>query len=151
MRRGNLISKAVYQYKKNWNLTMVGPDPVDVYVGSRVRMRRTVLGLSQEKLADQLGITFQQVQKYENGSNRVGSSRLYAISRILSVPVSYMFEGYDENSGRMAVSEDVSKFDKQMRSRETIELMKAYYSITDDVLRRKVLDMVKAMPKAMVK
>lgn len=126
---------------------MVGPDPVDLYVGSRVRMRRTVLGLSQEKLADQLGITFQQVQKYENGSNRVGSSRLYAISRILSVPVSFMFDGYDE-SGRLAVSEDVSKFDKQMRSRETIELMKAYYNIKDENLRRKVLEMVKAMPQA---
>ena len=58
---------------------MSAPDPVDVYVGSRVRLRRTVLGMSQEKLADQLGITFQQVQKYENGSNRIGSSRLFAI------------------------------------------------------------------------
>ncbi|MFT7433488.1 MAG: transcriptional regulator with XRE-family HTH domain [Alphaproteobacteria bacterium] len=129
---------------------MATPDPVDLYVGSRVRMRRTVLGLSQEKLADQLGITFQQVQKYENGSNRVGSSRLYAISRILSVPVSFMFDGYDD-SGKLIVSEEVSRFDKQMRSRETIELMKSYYSIKDEHLRRKVLDMVKAMPQAMSK
>ena len=125
---------------------MAGPDPVDIYVGSRVRVRRTILGFSQEKLAEQLGITFQQVQKYENGSNRMGSSRLYAISRILNVPVSFMFEGYN-SSDEIKVSESVSKFDKQMRSRETIELMKAYYAIKDENVRRKLLEMVKAVAK----
>lgn len=127
---------------------MSGPDPVDIYVGSRVRMRRTVLGMSQERLADQLGITFQQVQKYENGSNRVGSSRLFAISRILNVPVSFMFDGY-EGASNAVVAEDVSLFDRQMRSRETVELMKAYYAIEDEGLRRRFLDMVKAMAKEM--
>ena len=130
---------------------MVGPDPVDIYVGSRVRVRRTVLGFSQEKLADQLGITFQQVQKYENGSNRIGSSRLYAIARILKVPISYMFDGYDNSGSALEASEEVLTFDKQMRSRETIELMKAYYSIKDVQLRRKMLEMIKAMLKAIEK
>lgn len=125
---------------------MGAPDPVDVYVGSRVRVRRTVLGMSQERLADQLGITFQQVQKYENGSNRMGASRLHAISRVLNVPVSFMFEGYDA-SGQMKISEDAASFERQMRSRETIELMKAYYAIKDDGLRRKILDMIRAMPR----
>ena len=69
-----------------------GPHPVDIHVGSRVRMRRTLLGMSQEKLGDALALTFQQVQKYERGANRVGASRLFEISRILDVPVSFFFE-----------------------------------------------------------
>ena len=69
------------------------PNPVDKYVGSRVRMRRIMLGMSQEKLGDALGLTFQQVQKYEKGTNRVGASRLQQISEILQVPVSFLFDG----------------------------------------------------------
>lgn len=126
---------------------MSGPDPVDVYVGSRVRLRRTVLGMSQEKLADQLGITFQQVQKYENGSNRIGSSRLFAISNILNVPVEYLFDGYQSEGS--SVSEEISEFDRQMSKKESIELVKYYYSITDEKVRKKVLDLIKTMAKGL--
>lgn len=125
---------------------MNGPDPVDIYVGSRVRLRRTVLGMSQERLADQLGITFQQVQKYENGSNRIGASRLYAISQILSVPVEYLYDGY--NTDASAVSEEVSEFDRQLNKRESIDLIRSYYSIEDEKVRKKVLDLVKSMAKS---
>ena len=123
-----------------------GPDPIDIYVGGRVRMRRTLLSMSQEKLADQLGVTFQQVQKYENGSNRVGASRLFAIGQVLSVPVSYFFEGYTEEGMDFRVAEDGLDIDKHLRTRETIELVKSYYSI-DELARKKILDMVKALAK----
>lgn len=122
-----------------------GPDPVDIHVGSRVRLRRTVLGMSQERLADQLGITFQQVQKYENGSNRVGASRLFAISNVLSVPVSYLYDGYQANITE--VSEEVSEFDRHMNSRESIELIKSYYKVEDEKVRKKLLDLIKSMAK----
>lgn len=125
---------------------MSGPDPVDVHVGSRVRLRRTVLGMSQERLADQLGITFQQVQKYENGSNRIGASRLYMIATILNVSVEYFYEGY--KSDALEVNEEVSEFDRQLNKRESIDLIRAYYSIADDKVRKKVLDLVKSMAKA---
>jgi transcriptional regulator with XRE-family HTH domain len=83
------------------------PNPIDIHVGSRVRLRRNMLGMSQEKLGEMLGITFQQIQKYEKGTNRVGASRLQAISTVMNVPVSYFFEdapGQDEN--RSGFSED---------------------------------------------
>src|SRR5579862_3410669 len=73
------------------------PNPVDVHVGSRVRLRRTLLGMSQEKLGDAIGLTFQQVQKYERGANRIGASRLYDLARVLDVPVSYFFEELGDN------------------------------------------------------
>lgn len=124
---------------------MNGPDPVDIYVGSRVRLRRTVLGMSQERLAEQLGITFQQVQKYENASNRIGASRLYAISNILSVPVSYLYDGYQADAS--AVSEEISEFDRHMNSKESIELVKSYYKVQDEKVRKKLLELVKSMAK----
>src|SRR6476660_9683849 len=74
-------------------MSVKAPNPVDKYVGSRIRMRRIMLGMSQEKLGESLGLTFQQVQKYEKGTNRVGASRLQQISEILQVPVSFLFEG----------------------------------------------------------
>jgi transcriptional regulator with XRE-family HTH domain len=126
-------------------LNMNGPDPVDIYVGSRVRLRRTVLGMSQERLAEQLGITFQQVQKYENASNRIGASRLYAISNILSVPVSYLYDGYQADAS--AVSEEISEFDRHMNSKESIELVKSYYKVQDEKVRKKLLELVKSMAK----
>jgi len=76
------------------------PSPVDKYVGSRVRMRRKMLGMSQEKLADGLGLTFQQVQKYEKGANRIGASRLQQISHILQIPVPFFFEGAPHVTGQ---------------------------------------------------
>lgn len=123
------------------------PDPIDIHVGSRVRLRRTILRMSQEKLADQLGITFQQVQKYENGSNRVGASRLYAIAQILGVEVAYFYEGYEgsENFETPAAAESVANIDQHLKSRETIDLVKSYYAIEDKAVRRKMLDLIKSL------
>jgi len=117
----------------------------DAYVGSRVRMRRKMLGMSQEKLGEQLGITFQQVQKYEKGTNRVGASRLQMISQILEVPISYFFPAEPAVAGGMgenAQSDYVSDF---MMSSEGIELNRAFAQIKDPKLRRKVIDLVRTM------
>ena len=132
-------------YRKKTRMTHK-PDPVDVYVGSRIRMRRTLLGMSQEKLSDQLGITFQQVQKYENGMNRVGSSRLFNISRALGVPIAFFFDGYREEGARTTkAAEDATSFNKLLNSKETIELIKAYYSIEDKAVRKKLYEMIKSI------
>jgi len=131
------------------------PNPVDTHVGARVRLRRTLLGMSQEKLGNALGLTFQQVQKYERGANRIGSSRLFDLSRVLDVPISYFFEdiatpghtlagGFAENGpegfGTPAAPDPMIK-------RETLELVRAYYRITDPHVRKKVFEMVKAIGK----
>lgn len=126
-----------------------GPHPVDVHVGSRIRMRRTLLGLSQEKLGDALGLTFQQVQKYERGANRVGSSRLYEISRILDVPVSFFFEemaGDVSNAGAVAAAESVEGTQRDpLAKRETLELVRAYYRIGDPRVRKRVFELMKSI------
>ena len=126
-----------------------GPHPVDVHVGSRVRMRRTLLGFSQEKLGDALALTFQQVQKYERGANRIGSSRLYEISRILDVPVSFFF---DEMSSEVSAAGTVSSAEIGVTSqqdplakRETLELVRAYYRITDPRVRKRIFELMKAI------
>jgi len=121
------------------------PNPVDKYVGSRVRMRRIMLGMSQEKLGDALGLTFQQVQKYEKGTNRVGASRIQQIAEILQVPVSFLFEGGP--SGRtdgiqtdgMASPAYVSDF---LATSEGLALTRAFTRITDAKLRRSIVEMV---------
>ena len=125
------------------------PHRIDVHVGSRVRLRRTLLGFSQEKLGDALGLTFQQVQKYERGANRIGSSRLYELSRILDVPVSFFFDdipGVPGESGGAAglVGPDAQET-SQMSRRETMELVRAYYRIDDPAVRKRVFDLVKAI------
>jgi transcriptional regulator with XRE-family HTH domain len=121
------------------------PNPVDKYVGSRVRMRRIMLGMSQEKLGEALGLTFQQVQKYEKGTNRVGASRLAQISEILQVPVSFLFEGgpgampNTEGFGEAASPTYVSDF---LATSEGLSLTRAFTRITDAKLRRSIVDMV---------
>lgn len=128
------------------------PDPVDIHVGSRVRLRRTLLGMSQEKLGKALSLTFQQIQKYERGANRIGSSRLYQLSRILDVPVSFFFDDMTEavtGKGR-GMSEGGSQtfeVDKLSR-RETLELVRAYYKIAEPTVRKKIFEMVKAVGNA---
>lgn len=121
------------------------PNPVDKHVGSRVRMRRIMLGMSQEKLGEALGLTFQQVQKYEKGTNRIGASRLQQIADILQVPVSFLFEG----APTMAPSADgfaeggspayVSDF---LATSDGLALMRAFTRITNSRLRRSIVDMV---------
>lgn len=125
------------------------PDPVDIHVGARVRLRRTLLGMSQEKLGKALGLTFQQVQKYERGANRIGSSRLFQLSRILDVPVSFFFdemapETTKKADGMAESNKQVFEVDKLSR-RETLELVRAYYKITDPTVRKKIFEMVKAV------
>lgn len=132
-----------------------GPNPIDLHVGARTRLRRGILGLSQEKLADALGITFQQVQKYERGANRVSASRLHKLSEILDVPVSYFFEGYNaEEPGRAygfsdTAQEDFSWLEEKdgdlMERKETIELVRVYYSVQDPALRKNFVKMLKTL------
>ena len=124
------------------------PDPIDIHVGSRIRLRRTLLGLSQDKLADSLGITFQQVQKYENGANRVGASRLFQIGKVTGVPVSFFFDGYQqgEKTGEKKVAENKKQLeDSILAKKETLDLVRSYYGIEDPTVRKKVFDMIKSM------
>src|ERR1700744_3204857 len=130
------------------------PNPVDVHVGSRVRLRRTLLGMSQEKLGDALGLTFQQVQKYERGANRVGASRLYDLSRVLDVPVSYFFDEFGDQAalqgGTSAGGEEAAEAyqPNPMMKRETLELVRAYLRIADPQIKRRVFDLTKALASA---
>jgi transcriptional regulator with XRE-family HTH domain len=121
------------------------PNPVDKYVGSRVRMRRIMLGMSQEKLGEALGLTFQQVQKYEKGTNRVGASRIQQISEILQVPVSFLFEGGPSGtSGPDGFSEGTSPayVSDFLATSEGLALTRAFTRITDAKLRRSIVEMV---------
>ena len=126
-----------------------GPNPIDVHVGSRVRLRRKLLGLSQGKLAAALGLTFHQVQKYERGKNRMGSSRLYQLSEILDVPVSFFFDKMPPLEGKAippGLAESPASFERDpMIKRETLELVRAYYRVTDEAARKRLFELVKAM------
>jgi transcriptional regulator with XRE-family HTH domain len=133
------------------------PNPVDVHVGQRVRLRRTLLGMSQEKLGEAIGLTFQQVQKYERGANRIGSSRLYDLSRVLDVPISYFFDDMDQqvsdqSPGQLyARNEDPKPYDAEadpMAKRETLELVRSYYRIPDEQARRRVFELVRGLATA---
>jgi len=143
-------------------IKLVRPRPVDAHVGSRMRLRRTMLGMSQEKLAHALGLTFQQVQKYERGTNRVGASRLYELSKILDVPVQFFF---DEMPAEIAATArgpeskgpgpgayiggvwnpNAVGDDSRMMTRETLELVRAYYRIRNPRVRRKVYDLARSL------
>jgi transcriptional regulator with XRE-family HTH domain len=124
------------------------PNPIDKHVGSRVRMRRMMLSMSQEKLGDALGLTFQQVQKYEKGTNRIGASRLQRISEVLQVPPAFFFEGApslhgDTNGlGEVPSPAYVSDF---LATSDGLALTKAFVQIKDGKLRRRIVDLVEAM------
>lgn len=133
------------------------PDPVDVHVGRRLRLRRTLLGMSQEQLANAVGVTFQQIQKYERGSNRVSASRLYDISKVLGVPVAFFFEdiGDDVTSVRKApVVPEVSGLSEPampayeqdpLQKNETLELIRAYWRLPTERVRKRALDLLKSL------
>jgi DNA-binding XRE family transcriptional regulator len=132
-------------------------NPVDVHVGKRMRLRRTLLGMSQEKLGEAIGLTFQQVQKYERGANRIGASRLFDLSRVLDVPVSFFFDDMaDAVQGQSpvnvikggAVQPDTHVEPDPMVKRETLELVRAYYSITEPTVRKRVYELAKALAGA---
>ncbi|NKB50725.1 MAG: helix-turn-helix domain-containing protein [Rhizobiaceae bacterium] len=126
------------------------PNPIDVHVGSRVRLRRTMAKLSQEKLGDALGVTFQQIQKYEKGTNRIGASRMQKISETLNVPISFFFEdapGSKSNSDSPGMEEAgsanfVMDF---LSSAEGIELNRAFVRIPNAAIRRRIIDMVRTI------
>lgn len=130
------------------------PNPIDIHVGSRLKQRRTLMGLTQEKLGDQLGVTFQQVQKYEKGTNRIGASRLQEISRILEVPVSYFFEDAkqavdapSQPTAAYGFAEDASAaFDvSRGPTSEGHALARAFSQIGDARIRRRVIDLVETL------
>ncbi|MCA1909223.1 MAG: helix-turn-helix domain-containing protein [Magnetospirillum sp.] len=127
------------------------PNPIDVHVGARMRLRRTLLGISQEKLGEALGLTFQQVQKYERGANRVGASRLFDLSRILDVPPGFFFDDMNDDiaaasPARIAGIDGEPQIDLDpMAKRETLELVRAYYRITDPKVRHQVYTLAKAL------
>lgn len=138
------------------------PNPIDVHVGNRIRLRRTLLGLSQEKLASLLGLTFQQVQKYERGMNRVGASRLWDIGKVLEVPIEFFYEDMDKDvanqsprmfsipdSQPLCFEEERTTFDSDpMNRQETIELVKAYYKISNRKAAKHLFDLIVAMSKS---
>ena len=136
------------------------PSPIDVHVGSRIRLRRTLMGMSQERLGEALGLTFQQVQKYERGVNRVGASRLFDLSNVLNVPISFFFDDLPAHvasafgtqntnltSGRAVGFADAQDAfaDDAFSRRETLELVRAYYRITDAGVRKRVFDLIKSL------
>jgi transcriptional regulator with XRE-family HTH domain len=121
------------------------PNPIDVHVGLRVRMRRLMLSMSQEKLADGLGLTFQQVQKYEKGSNRIGASRLQHISSILKVPISFFFDGAPRQASHgSGMSEEISPafVSNFLATSDGLSLIKAFTDIKSKTLRRSIVDLV---------
>ncbi len=127
------------------------PSPVDVHVGGRVRLRRIMLGMTQEKLGNAIGITFQQIQKNERGTNRIGSSRLYQFSQVLDVPVSFFFDdlGPLTTGGAPGMRERATERSEedQLVKRETLEFVRAYYRITDPRARKAIFELTKAIAK----
>ncbi len=128
------------------------PNPIDVHVGNRVRMQRMLIGMSQEKLGEHLGLTFQQVQKYEKGSNRVSASKLYQMSQVLGVPVQFFYEdlpgggqpGAGPGFGEQGGQTEIMGF---LGSSEAIQLNRAFSEIVDPAVRRRVVELVKAIAK----
>jgi transcriptional regulator with XRE-family HTH domain len=126
------------------------PNPIDIHVGSRVRLRRMMLSMSQEKLGEHLGITFQQIQKYEKGTNRIGASRLQAIARVLNVPVAFFFEdapGLTPVAGNQGFEESASPsyVVDFLSSSEGLSLNKSFVRIKDPKVRRKIVDLVRSI------
>ncbi len=128
------------------------PNPIDVHVGRRMRLRRTLLGITQEKLGEAIGLTFQQIQKYERGTNRIGASRLFDLARVLDVPVGFFFDDMSEDvaarspgQSKGAPGEAVDVGPNPMAKRETLELVRAYYKINDSAVRKRLFEMVKAL------
>jgi transcriptional regulator with XRE-family HTH domain len=123
-------------------------NPIDVHVGSRVRLRRMLLGMSQEKLGEHLGLTFQQIQKYEKGINRIGASRLFDLSRVLAVPVQFFYEELPVAGGEKAAGFAERPAESYavefLGSREGLELNKAFARISDPRVRRSIVELVRA-------
>lgn len=127
------------------------PNPIDIHVGSRVRLRRMLLSMSQEKLGDQMGLTFQQIQKYEKGTNRIGASRLHNIAQILEVPVQFFFDDAPLAAGQTSSKDGMSEPKMEnflyefISTRDGLELIRAFVSIQDPKIRKRVVDLVRTL------
>ena len=150
------MPKQKRQRKSSGRMASKGyPNPIDVHVGKRIRLRRTLLGISQVALAEAIGLTFQQIQKYEKGSNRVSSSRLMDMANVLDVSVPYFFEemGADVQNQTPAMLMNAKKLPDgggekdPMARRETLELVRAYYRIADPTVRKRLAELVKTVAK----
>ncbi len=131
------------------------PNPVDVHVGARLRVRRTLMGMSQTALGEAIGLTFQQLQKYEKGTNRISASRLFALSRVLDVPVEYFFDDMptavtasSPTLGGGKAKKPPSYEPDPMATRETLELVRAYYEVSDPRVRKRLYELTKALGAA---
>ena len=136
------------QSDKGTLMTKKTPNPIDRHVGSRVRMRRMLIGMSQEKLGEALGLTFQQVQKYEKGTNRIGASRLHRIASVLGVPVEFFYEGAPHSSahqGGFAEASSSSYVSDFLSTGEGVQLVKAFLAIKDAKVRRKIVELITAL------
>ncbi|WP_375201892.1 helix-turn-helix domain-containing protein [Hyphococcus sp.] len=124
-----------------------GPHPIDVHVGSRVKLRRMILGMSQETLGKSLGLTFQQIQKYEKGVNRIGASRMYELSRLLEVPVQFFYDDYGDRPAAIgfAEGEPGERVMALVNSPEGVQLCRYFSEIKDPQVRKRVLDLVKSI------
>lgn len=135
-----------------------GPDPVDIHVGERLKWRRNILGLSQGELGSALGLTFQQIQKYERGTNRIGSSRLHQLSQLLGVSIAWFFEGlqnpvllaFSANDDKSFSNARTNLLDTDvnpelLKSRESLKFLRLYYSITDPKHRHNILEVMKSL------
>jgi len=133
-------------------MTKKAPNPIDKHVGSRVRMRRMMLSMSQEKLGDALDLTFQQIQKYEKGTNRIGASRLQQISQVLQVPVTFFFEGAptlgNEEAAGLQEAPSPAYVTDFLASSEGLALVKAFRRIPDPKVRRRIVDLVEQIAGA---
>ena len=133
-----------------------GPNPIDIHVGSRLRLRRNLLGISQTDLGKALGVTFQQVQKYEKGTNRISASRLFNLSRVLDVPISFFFEdlspaaagGGRRRTRGLSEATAAALEPDLLFKRETVGLIRAYYRVKDPRVRKRVLNLLQALGKA---
>ncbi len=158
MKKSAASHKAKKRRMKKKRLPPGVPNPVDIHVGGRVRQRRTLLGLSQEKLGDAVGLTFQQIQKYERGANRIGASRLFQLSRILDVPISFFFEDIPANlrttEGQVTIGlrerEQKTLEPDPLARRETLELVRAYYRISNPKVRKRMFELTKSLANASV-
>ena len=145
-------SRARQRIKKKYSRG--GPNPIDIHVGARVRLRRNLLGLTLQKLVKAIGVTYQQLQKYERGVNRIGASRLFNLSHVLDVPISFFFDdlslaaaGVGRRRARRGFSEALAAaidFDV-LSNRETIKMIRAYYRVTNPRIRKQVLDLLKVL------
>lgn len=140
------ISKAGLAQAYSLSKRGEGPNPIDIHVGQRLRLRRTLLGLSQETLGEAVGITFQQLQKYERGANRISASRLFNLSQVMGVPVTFFFDDLPTAESTLVPDEqsETQEFESMAR-RETLELVRAYYRIPEEAIRRRTFELVKTL------